>query len=159
MESGKDFEFTQNSISNTFKFKQIFREQMLFGSPFQASSFSDFLDHLSITWSCLWTDSGVCSHVTGRLWIISLATSLVILTQLLVISSSDGAVYLSMLAVLTIPLGTLFWTLWKDTLSGSLVWNPDITVPSVFALVGMLILLPAMIIYEYLGMQEKYDEV
>ena len=64
-----------------------------------------------------------------------------------------------MLAVLTIPLGTLFWTLWKDTLSGNLVWNPDITEPSVFALVGMVILLPAMIIYEYLGMQEKYDEV
>ena len=64
-----------------------------------------------------------------------------------------------MLAVLTIPLGTMFWTLWRDTLSGNLVWSPDITVPSVFALVGIAILLPAMIIYEYLGMEEKYQTV
>ncbi len=64
-----------------------------------------------------------------------------------------------MLAVLTIPLGTIFWTLWKDTLTGSLIWSPDITVPSVFALIGMAVLLPAMMMYEYLGMNEKYEPV
>ncbi len=126
---------------------------------FQASSFQDFLSHLSVTWSCLWSDSGQCVHVTGRLWVTAIATSLVILTQLLVITSSDGAVYLSMLAVLTIPLGTLFWTLWKDTLTGTLIWYPDITVPSVFALIGMAIIIPAMILYEYLGVKEQYKAI
>ncbi len=71
----------------------------------QASSYSDFQSHLSLTWSCFWSDGDVCSHVTVRLWVTCLATSLVILTQLLVLSSSDGAVFLSLLAVLTIPLG------------------------------------------------------
>ena len=51
---------------------------------------------------------------------------------------------------LALPLGTIFWTLFADT-GTSIIWEPKLTVESVFAFIGLLIILPPMVLYDYFG--------
>ena len=118
---------------------------------FQSSDLGHMGQHLKHTVDCLFgVDVDTCGNVTWRLWALNICGPAGLLTGILITCYGEGAIFTTLLIALTLPLGTIFWTLFTDT-GASIIWDPKLTVESMFAFIGLLIILPPMVLYDYFG--------
>ncbi|RDD40526.1 hypothetical protein TrispH2_007308 [Trichoplax sp. H2] len=75
---------------------------------------------------------------------------------LLLLRYSDGAIYLVIVQAIIPPIVAIFWTLF--TLKGGFHWHPRFTDSSAFVFAGIIVILPCIIIYNYLTLKEEKAE-
>ena len=83
----------------------------------------------------------------GIYWAVTLFYCLSKLFSLLLIRYTDGANYLVIVQALATPIVAVFWSLfnYKDGFH----WQPHFTVSTGFLFVGILIIVPCIIVYNY----------
>ncbi len=79
---------------------------------------------------------------------MNIAFPMYLLLGILIVDYSYGAIYLSLLTAMTLPLGTAFWTLFRAE-NGHMEWEPSITSESVWAFIGLAITIVFTILFEY----------
>ena len=76
-------------------------------------------------------------------------------SQFFLIGRAQGAVYSVLVLALTLPIGTLFWTLFSD--NGTLMWDPKFESQTLFSISGIFLLVPPIIMYDYFGVKFEND--
>ena len=69
--------------------------------------------------------------------------------SILLIRFAEGAVFTTVVLALVTPLSTLFWMLFQPM--PTLHFEPVFDLSMIFVIVGLLIMMPAVIMYAYLG--------
>ncbi len=85
---------------------------------------------------------------------ICLASTVNILFKGCTIPYVQGAVYYGLIYCISLPLGTLFWTLLTDDAEG-FHWNPHFNDKTVFALLGLCFILPGIVMYYRFGTKQN----
>jgi hypothetical protein len=99
-----------------------------------------------------------CQIPIGRCWIFIVLYCLSNLVSLMLIKYAEGAVFLVIVGVLSVPLATFFNTLFQlDSTTGAFFWGPSVDVDFYYALAGVSIIVPAVIGYNYLGLKESTE--
>ena len=78
------------------------------------------------------------------------------LFNFLLVRFAEGAVYLVIVQALTTPLGAFFWTLFQP--SPTFHWGPVFNLATAFILGGLVIMVPAVVMYNYFSARESKME-
>ena len=125
-----------------------------------AKSFDELVDNFAQSFRYSWGLDGagvVCAVFT---WVFVVMYCMTSYGQGLLLRYTEGAVYSSMVAALVTPIGEIFWMLFSDT-DGNFIWHPSWTSTSWYPLVGLVIIVPCVYIYNTLGeksFEDKLDE-
>ncbi|XP_071499392.1 chloroquine resistance transporter-like [Diadema antillarum] len=121
-----------------------------------ASSPREFWDNLSHGARCMYGQDPECSDAVLYSALFIIAYCLANLFIFLLVRFAEGAVYLVVVQALVTPLGALFWTLFSS--DPSFHWHPVFNLATGFVLAGLLIMVPAVVMYNYFGAQERKAE-
>lgn len=77
----------------------------------------------------------------------------------MLVQSSDGAIFASVVEAVVGPLASLFWTLYRYNKSdNSIHWHPVFNETTAFSLAGLGLMIPGIILYHYFVIQEEKSE-
>ena len=93
-----------------------------------------------------------CGSLTGLLWLTSISYSLQFLFLFQLLFVSEGAVYSQIMQGFTLPLSTLFWTLFED--KTYVRWYPHFSMQTLCIIIGLAIMVPAVACYDYYACTE-----
>lgn len=94
-----------------------------------------------------------------RSWIFIAAFTCGTFSQYLLVQSSDGAIFASIVEAIVGPLASLFWTLYRYNKSdNSIHWHPVFNETTAFSLAGLGLMIPGIILYHYFVIQEEKSE-
>lgn len=79
--------------------------------------------------------------------------------QGLLLRYTEGAIYSSMVAGLVTPIGEIFWMLFEIDTLNNLIWNPQFKLSSLYAIAGLLIIAPCVVIYNIYGEKSFEDKL
>ena len=81
------------------------------------------------------------------------------LFQFLLIQYAEGAIYAAVVQACISPLAALFWTLFKfDVKNDHFYWDPVLTETTGFTFVGVCLIVPAVILYNYFSIQDEKEQ-
>ncbi len=121
---------------------------------FQTSSITELFDGLWRTTCCLFNACDFCYNGTWRIWILCSAATVNVLFKGSTIPYVQGAVYYGLVYCISLPLGTLFWTLLTDDSEG-FHWDPHFNDKTAFALLGLCFILPGIVMYYRFGTKQQ----
>ncbi|XP_070549294.1 crt homolog 3-like [Ptychodera flava] len=123
---------------------------------------TDFIPHFGVSstpnefWSsftngfrCQYGADSTCSEVVGRSWLFVVSYAAANIFNFLLLRHSDGAIYLVVVQALVTPLGAIFWTLFVP--KPYFHWYPQFDLATGFTVAGLIIMMPAVTVYHYLG--------
>ncbi|CAH1773513.1 unnamed protein product [Owenia fusiformis] len=122
----------------------------------QANSPAEFVDRLHTSLLCHFGADETCLDVLGRSWLFIFSYVLANMFQFLLIRYAEGAIYAVIVTALVTPLGTLWWTLFQS--SPEFAWGPVFNETTVFTLLGLSIMMPGVIMYNYFSQQEAKEK-
>lgn len=111
----------------------------------------NFLEKLENGFGCFYGMRNECSDVPqlAIMYVASFASSNVF--SILLIRYVQGAVYTTVALALVSPISTLFWNLFSPV--PHLHWSPFFDLATVFVIVGLCIMTPAVAMYSYFGLE------
>lgn len=122
-------------------------------------NFSDFRNHFKRGLQCSYSSSSDCARAVTRSWIFIAAFTCGTFSQYLLVQSSDGAIFASIVEAVVGPLASLFWTLYRYNKSdNSIHWHPVFNETTAFSLAGLGLMIPGIILYHYFVIQEEKSE-
>lgn len=125
---------------------------------FQASSFSDFSHRMNRGFGCNFSSAEDCHGLAYKGWIFILGYCLGNLFQFLLIQRAEGAVFATVVRSMVTPLATIFWTFFKfDVDQSRLSWDPEFTETTGFTIGGLLIIVPAVVMYNVFSTSETRE--
>ncbi|KAK7490961.1 hypothetical protein BaRGS_00017833 [Batillaria attramentaria] len=120
-----------------------------------AKNFKDFGHRMHRGFECNFSSAPDCRNLAFKGWIFILGYTLGGLFQFLLIKYAEGAVFAVVVQSLVTPLATLFWTFFKfDVPTDHFYWDPQFTETTAFTIGGLLIIVPAVILYNVFSKQE-----
>lgn len=119
---------------------------------FQASNPSEFWDNLKHGFNCMYGQDPACSDAVLYAILFIIGYCLANLFIFLLVRFAEGAVYAVIVQALVTPLGAIFWTLFMP--DPSFHWEPVFNLATAFVLGGLVIMVPAVVFYNYFGSQE-----
>lgn len=121
-----------------------------------SSSFHDFWENLTYGLKCQYGADQSCHSAVGASWIFILGYCSANLMIFLLVKYAEGAIYLVVVQAMVTPLGALFWTFFVPT--PYFHWDPHfLQLSTFFIMLGILIMVPAVAMYNYFGMKEEKD--
>lgn len=122
-------------------------------------NFSDFRNHFQRGLQCSYSSASDCGRAVTRSWIFIAAFTCGTFSQYLLVQSSDGAIFASIVEAVVGPLASLFWTLYRYNKSdNSIHWHPVFNETTAFSLAGLGLMIPGIILYHYFVIQEEKSE-
>lgn len=124
----------------------------------QASSFTDFGQRVHRGFQCNFSSAEDCHGLAYKGWIFILGYCLANLSQFLVIQRAEGAVFAVVVQATVTPLAALFWTFFKFHVDQDrLSWDPEFTETTAFIVGGLLIIVPAVVLYNVFSTWESRE--
>ncbi|KAL8571101.1 hypothetical protein ACOMHN_010562 [Nucella lapillus] len=124
-----------------------------------AKSFGEVFDHIGREFSCHFSSEESCHGLALKGWIYILSYCLSNLLQFLLIQRAEGAVFTMIVQSVVTPLSTLFWTFLRfDEASNRLSWGPEFTMTTGFTLLGLVIIVPAVVMYNVFSRWDAKEE-
>ena len=97
---------------------------------------------------CNFSSAEDCHGLAYKGWVFILGYCLANLFQFLLIQRAEGAVFAVVVQAMVTPLATLFWTVFRyDVDADRLSWDPAWTETTGFTLGGLLVIVPAVLLY------------
>nr|XP_054750621.1 uncharacterized protein LOC129256445 [Lytechinus pictus] len=121
-----------------------------------ASNPSEFWDNLKHGFNCMYGQNPTCSDAVLYAILFIISYCLANLFIFLLVRFAEGAVYLVIVQALVTPLGAIFWTLFNP--DPSFHWKPVFNLATAFVLGGLVIMVPAVVFYNYFGNREAKEE-
>lgn len=100
----------------------------------------------------MFSSSADCYGVAFKAWLFITSYCTANLFSFLLIQYAEGAIYAVVVQALVTPLATLFWTIFKP--SPAFHWDPEFTMTTGFTLVGLMVISPAVVMYNYFSKKE-----
>ncbi|CAH1773512.1 unnamed protein product [Owenia fusiformis] len=122
----------------------------------QANSTAEFVDHLHTSLLCHFGADQSCLDVLGLSWLFIFSYVLSCIFMFLLIRYAEGAIYAVIVIALVTPLGTLWWTLFQS--SPQFAWGPVFNETTVFTLIGLSIMMPGVIMYNYFSQKDVKEK-
>uniref|UniRef100_K1PN94 Uncharacterized protein n=1 Tax=Magallana gigas TaxID=29159 RepID=K1PN94_MAGGI len=109
---------------------------------YSVDNFSDFRNHFQRGLQCSYSSASDCGRAVTRSWIFIAAFTCGTFSQYLLVQSSDGAIFASIVEAVVGPLASLFWTLYRYNKSdNSIHWHPVFNETTAFSLAGLEVIL------------------
>ncbi|XP_071944135.1 crt homolog 3-like [Antedon mediterranea] len=119
-----------------------------------ASNPSEFWDHFVSGAKCMYGQDPECHSATYLSLLLMVSYCLATLFNILLVRFAEGAIYLVIVQSLVTPCGAIFWTFFKS--EPSFHWHPVFNLATGFTLLGLVIMVPAVVMYNYL--MKKADD-
>ncbi|XP_071944136.1 crt homolog 3-like [Antedon mediterranea] len=120
-----------------------------------ASNPSEFWDHFVYGTKCMYGQDPECHSATYLSLLFIVSYCLANLFIILLVRFAEGAIYLVIVQSLVTPCGAIFWTFFKP--EPSFHWHPVFNLATGFTLLGLVIMVPAVVMYNYLGKKDDDD--
>ena len=98
-------------------------------------------------------NDGTCDNAVIAHWVFVVSYCLANLMVFVLVRFAEGAVYLVVVQAITTPLGSLFFTFFQA--EPTFHWGPEFNITVAFRLVGLCIIVPAVVFYNYFGERER----
>ena len=110
---------------------------------------TSFFQKLSRGFSCFYGANDMCDEVPTLAVIYILAYAGTTVFSVLLIRYAEGAVFTVVVLALVTPIVTLFWMFFESL--PEIHFAPKFDLAMVFVLIGLVVMMPAVIIYAYLS--------
>ncbi|XP_038067525.1 uncharacterized protein LOC119737330 [Patiria miniata] len=125
-----------------------------------ATGISEFGRNMLYALKCMYFADPACMTAAAAYFVFILAYCMANLMVFLIVKYAEGAIWLVLVQALVTPLGSLFFTLFSvepppGQEHGKFHWAPDFDLAVAFRFVGLLILVPTVIFYNYFGEMER----
>ena len=110
---------------------------------------TSFFEKLSRGFSCFYGANNICDEVPTLAVIYILAYSGTTVFSVLLIRYAEGAVFAVVVLALVTPIVTLFWMFFESL--PEIHFAPKFDLAMVFVLIGLVVMMPAVIMYAYLS--------
>ncbi|XP_061188243.1 uncharacterized protein LOC133196351 [Saccostrea echinata] len=147
------------------QFTQIICMACLFWTDFipgfgMASSFSEFSTRYKKGTTCLFSTSSDCKGLIGKSWIFFGGYTFGNLFQFLLIEYAEGAVFAAVVQSLVGPIASIFWTFFEFNVKENVFrWHPVFNETTAFTLIGLLLMVPGVMLYNYFSNKEAKNAV
>lgn len=126
----------------------------------QAGSFSEFSDRYKKGTTCLFSTSSDCKGLVGKSWLFFGGYTFANLFQFLLIEYAEGAVFAAVVQSLVGPTATMFWTFFEFNEKENVFrWHPVFNETTAFTIVGLLLMVPGVMLYNYFSNKEAKEKV
>lgn len=98
-------------------------------------------------------DDGTCENAVLAYWVFIISYCLANLMVFVLVRFAEGAIYLVIVQAVTTPLGSLFFTFFQA--EPHFHWGPVFNITVAFRLVGLCIIVPGVVFYNYFEEQER----
>lgn len=96
-----------------------------------------------------------CDTPIVRFWIMTGFFCCTSVTLMLLVKYSDGAIYAVLVSSLNAPMGAIFWMLFHLDRFSHFSWKPTFDTSRVYVFVGLLIIVPAVGLYNFIGIVDE----
>ncbi|XP_033648000.1 uncharacterized protein LOC117307370 [Asterias rubens] len=125
-----------------------------------ANSIQEFGRNMLYALKCMYFADPECINAVPAYIVFIFAYCLANLMVFLLVKYAEGAIWLVIVQALVTPLGSLFFTLFSvaplpGEEHGKFHWAPDFNLSVAFRVVGLAILVPAVVFYNYFGEMER----
>lgn len=104
--------------------------------------------------------SSDCKGLVGKSWLFFGGYTFANLFQFLLIEYAEGAVFAAVVQSLVGPTATIFWTFFQFNEKENLFrWHPVFNETTVFTIVGLLLMVPGVMLYNYFSNKEAKEKV
>ena len=125
-----------------------------FHSSIQARGWEQFKEHMLYGINCMYGQGdSSCENAVLAYWVFIISYCLANLMMFILVRFAEGAVYLVVVQAIASPVGSLFFTFFQAT--PKFHWGPVFNITTAFRLVGLCIIVPAVVFYNYFGEQER----
>ena len=126
----------------------------------QASSIHDFWQRFVNGFLCHYQPSSLPGSHCGETLVVSFAciaafACFLTFQVLLMAFTEGGSTFSIIVSYLSVPASSVFWLLFDFHLDGGFVWSPLISFTSLFPILGFSIMLPAIILFNLIGVWEN----
>ncbi|BFZ00348.1 hypothetical protein BsWGS_03387 [Bradybaena similaris] len=115
----------------------------------------EFWDKIKTGFTCNFSYANECQHCLVKMVVMGASFALFNTFSLLLVYTSDGSVFASLVMCVSVPLASGFWTVFQyDYQTDTIVWKPWWSHTTSFLLVSIAILLPSLIAYSYFSKKD-----
>ncbi|XP_067659081.1 crt homolog 1-like [Haliotis asinina] len=120
-----------------------------------ADSFQELLRRFSLGMRCSVSTATSCQHLSLKVVLMISAHCVGYLFHFLLIKHAEGAILASLVQAMRTPIASIFWTLYHYNEDLDLLyWSPEFNITTCFLIGGLIIVMPAMLVYNYFSNEE-----
>ncbi|XP_022100923.1 uncharacterized protein LOC110984752 [Acanthaster planci] len=124
-----------------------------------AENINEFGRNMLYALKCMYFADSTCMTAAAAYFVFIISYCLANLMVFLLVKYAEGAIWLVLVQALVTPLGSLFFTLFSVAAPpgqhGKFHWAPNFDLAVAFRFVGLFILVPTVIFYNYFGEMER----
>ncbi|XP_046559199.1 uncharacterized protein LOC124268213 isoform X2 [Haliotis rubra] len=120
-----------------------------------ADSFQELLRRVAVGMRCSVSTDASCQHLSLKAFLMISAHCVGYLFHFLLIKHAEGAILASLVQAMRTPIASIFWTLYHYNEDLDLLyWSPEFNITTCFLIGGLIIVMPAMLVYNYFSNEE-----
>ena len=129
----------------------------------QAGSIQEFGRNMFYALKCMYFADSNCITAPAAYFVYITSSFLNLLSAIFLLKYAEGAIWLVLVQALVTPLSSLFFTLFSVAPPpgqdhGTFHWDPTFDLAVAFRFLGLAILVPTIIFYNYFGEKERQAE-